>query len=184
MRWDVEKLVTAYPGHFDSVVSAYATGDNMNFLSLMGLASRTYFAWWAPFTVWMLVHGRFQSPERTGRDTIYLRLMLTDSVAGAGCGVRTPPSGTKVGSAPSDALDDASSIKATLKYMVVHALACHLSFVSSALCMKHLYVHVFFALSGLVFSLYLGSAWYDAKMTRTVTKKARRHIEAATAKKD
>ena len=50
--------------------------------------------------------------------------------------------------------------------------------------MKHLYVHVFSALSGLVFSLYLGSAWYDTKMTRTVTKKVRMHIELSTAKKD
>lgn len=47
-----------------------------------------------------------------------------------------------------------------------------------------LYVHVFFALSGLVFCLYLGSAWYDTKMTRTVTKKVRMHIELSTAKKD
>ena len=113
-------------------------------------------SWWIPFTLWMLAHGRFQSPERTGRDTIYLRLMLTDSVAGANCGVRTPPRGTKLGATPAAALDDAASVAATMKYMVFHALACHLSFVSSALCMTYIYVHLFFALAGLVFSLYLG----------------------------
>ena len=122
--------------------------------ALMALASATYFAWWVPFTLWMLVHGRFQSPERTGRDTIYLRLMLTDAVAGANCGVRTPPRGTKLGATPAEALDDAASVAATMKYMVFHALACHLSFVSSALCMTYIYVHVFFALAGLVFSLF------------------------------
>ena len=40
------------------------------------------------------------------------------------------------------------------------------------------------ALAGLVFSLYLGSAWYDRMLTSHVTKKVRKHIAASTAKKD
>ena len=40
------------------------------------------------------------------------------------------------------------------------------------------------ALAGLVFSLYLGSAWYDRMLTSHVTKKVRTHIAASTAKKD
>ena len=91
---------------------------------------------------------------------------------------------TKLGATPAEALDDAASIAATMKYMVFHALACHLSFVSSALCMTYIYVHLFFALAGLVFSLYLGSAWYDRMLTSHVTKKVRKHIAASTAKKD
>ena len=79
-------------------------------------------------------------------------------------------------------LDDAASVAATMKYMVFHALACHLSFVSSALCMTYIYVHLFFALAGLVFSLYLGSAWYDRMLTSHVTKKVRKHIAASTKK--
>ena len=63
-----------------------------------------------------------------------------------------------------------------------YALACHLSFVSSALCMTYIYVHLFFALAGLVFSLYLGSAWYDRMLTSHVTKKVRKHIAASTKK--
>ena len=109
---------------------------------------------------------------------------MTDSVAGANCGVRTPPRGTKLGATPAEALDDAASVAATMKYMVFHALACHLSFVSSALCMTYIYVHLCFALAGLVFSLYLGSAWYDRMLTSHVTKKVRKHIAASTAKKD
>jgi len=65
------------------------------------------------------------------------------------------------------------------------ALACHLSFVSSALCMTYIYVHLFFALAGLGFSLYLGSAWYDRMLTSHITHKVRKHIAASTtAKKD
>ena len=94
----------------------------------------------------------------------------------------TPPRGTKLGATPATALDDAASVAATMKYMVFHALACHLSFVSSALCMTYIYVHVFFALAGLVFSLYLGSAWYDRMLTSHVTKKVRKHIAASTKK--
>ena len=45
-------------------------------------------------------------------------------------------------------------------------------------------LHLFFALAGLVFSLYLGSAWYDRMLTSHVTKKVRKHIAASTAKKD
>ena len=86
------------------------------------------------------------------------------------------------GSTPAEALDDAASVAATMKYMVFHALACHLSFVSSALCMTYIYVHLFFALAGLVFSLYLGSAWYDRMLTSHVTKKVRKHIAASTKK--
>ena len=59
-----------------------------------------------------------------------------------------------------------------------------MSFVSSALCKTYIYVHLFFALAGLVFSLYLGSAWYDRMLTSHVTKKVRKHIAASTAKKD
>ena len=87
-----------------------------------------------------------------------------------------------IGATPADALDDAASVSATMKYMVFHALACHLSFVSSALCMTYIYVHLFFALAGLVFSLYLGSAWYDRMLTSHVTKKVRKHIAASTKK--
>ena len=94
----------------------------------------------------------------------------------------TPPRGTKLGATPTEALDDAASVAATMKYMVFHALACHLSFVSSALCMTYIYVHLFFALAGLVFSLYLGSAWYDRMLTSHVTKKVRKHIAASTKK--
>ena len=43
---------------------------------------------------------------------------------------------------------------------------------------------LFFALAGLVFSLYLGSAWYDRMLTSHVTKKVRKHIAASTAKND
>ena len=182
LRWAPDRLAAAYPGHFDALVAAELHGEGMGFGALMALASATYFAWWVPFTLWMLAHGRFQSPERTGRDTIYLRLMLTDAVAGANCGVRTPPPGTKLGATPATALDDAASVAATMKYMVFHALACHLSFVSSALCMTYIYIHVFFALAGLVFSLYLGSAWYDRMLTSHVTKKVRKHIAASTKK--
>ena len=87
-----------------------------------------------------------------------------------------------LGATPAEALDDAASVAATMKYMVFHALACHLSFVSSALCMTYIYVHLFFALAGLVFSLYLGSAWYDRMLTSHVTKKVRKHIAASTKK--
>ena len=38
------------------------------------------------------------------------------------------------------------------------------------------------ALAGLVFSLYLGSAWYDRMLTSHVTKKVRKHIAASTKK--
>ena len=41
---------------------------------------------------------------------------------------------------------------------------------------------LFFALAGLVFSLYLGSAWYDRMLTSHVTKKVRKHIAASTKK--
>ena len=58
---------------FDALVAAELHGEGLGFGALMALASATYFAWWVPFTLWMLAHGRFQSPERTGRDTIYLR---------------------------------------------------------------------------------------------------------------
>ena len=60
--------------------------------------------------------------------------------------------------------------------------SCHLSFVSSALCMTYIYVHLFFALAGLVFSLYLGSAWYDRMLTSHITHKVRKHIAASTKK--
>ena len=46
------------------------------------------------------------------------------------------------------------------------------------------HTNVFFALAGLVFSLYLGSAWYDRMLTSHVTKKVRKHIAASTAKND
>ena len=61
---------------FDALVAAELHGEGMGFGALMALASATYFAWWVPFTLWMLAHGRFQSPERTGRDTIYLLSLI------------------------------------------------------------------------------------------------------------
>ena len=106
----------------------------------------------------MLVNGRFQSPERTGRDTIYLRLMMNDAVAAATCGVRAPPRGTAIGTTPPHSLDDAAAAAAVLKYLVIHAMACHLSFVSSALCMISIEIHLGFALAGLLFSLYFRRA--------------------------
>mmetsp|Transcript_12977 Transcript_12977/g.40013 ORF Transcript_12977/g.40013 Transcript_12977/m.40013 type:complete len:387 (+) Transcript_12977:485-1645(+) len=177
MRWASEAVVATYPGHFDSLFEVDVGG----FLRLVVLASKTYFVWWVPFTVWMLVNGRFQSPERTGRDTIYLRLMMNDAVAAATCGVRAPPRGTAIGTTPPHSLDDAAAAAAVLKYLVIHAMACHLSFVSSALCMISIEIHLGFALAGLLFSLYLGSVWYDKMLTRNVTTKVRRHIDASAA---
>ena len=78
----------------------------------------------------------------------------------------------------------AFSFMAVLVEVLEERYLCHLSFVSSALCMTYIYVHLFFALAGLVFSLYLGSAWYDRMLTSHVTKKVRKHIAASTAKKD
>ena len=180
VRWDGgQRVMAAYPGHFESLVGFRGDKEAPTVPELVLLASRAYLVWWAGFTAWMLLHGRLQSPQKTGNDTVYLSLVRTMKPVRKLCGVRSPPPpSSPPSSAEEDFLRDARSPFAVIKYMIFHAVIVHLSFIASALCYNNVGLHTAFAVLCTAYSIYLAASWYDYALTRKFSSKLRKKIRS------
>ena len=172
VRWDKgRRVIQAFPGHFESL--AGFSGHEATLLELVTLGSKFYFVWWGTFTLWMLVHGRLQSPQKTGRDTVYLSLVRGKAIVRKLCGVREPSA------AHYDAfLTDAATPVAVIKYMICHAIIVNLSLLSSAFSYLHIGLHAAFAVVCTAYSIYLGAAWYDFSLTKKYSRNMRKRIRS------
>ena len=79
-RTHPDQVISAYPGLFDALTGIKDNNIDAGFFHLMQLGSLSYFVWWTIFTLWMILHGRFQSIEGTGADTVYMDLVQQNKV--------------------------------------------------------------------------------------------------------
>lgn len=169
VRWNPELVMASYPGHFDSLTGFDDPTAGANFLELVQLAMSAYLVWWVPFTLWMLVHGRHQSPKKTGWDTVYLNLVVTNGAVRKVLGIGS-------NSGEDALLASASGIAPVVKYMIVHALLSLLSLTASAFCYKNMLLHLAFCVILVCAALYNASKRYEWMLTERYSRAIRKHI--------
>ena len=172
-------VMATYPGHFDSLTGFHDPPAGASVLHLWKLGAVAYFAWWLPFTLWMLVHGRFQSPKITNADTVYFNLVNTNGAVRKVLGIPKRPLD---GQGSKDWHTKVAAISPVMKYMVLHAVLTMLSFLWSSLCYKWLNMHIGFALLLISTALFNTSSWYHWNLTRRYSRavqKAIKRVESA-----
>lgn len=170
VRWNPALVMEKYPGLFDSLTGFHdSPAGESDLLELIKLGVVTYLAWWIPFTLWMLVHGRHQSNLKTGWTTVYLNLVMREATVRKVVGVR--------GGDEDAIVSSASGIAPTLKYMAVHGAASTTSLVFSALCYKYMRLHLIYCIVLVCVSLYNASKRYEWMLTERYGQAIRKHIE-------
>lgn len=162
-------VMASYPGHFDSFTGFNDTAHGAGILELVKLGAMAYFVWWVPFTIWMLVDGRHQSPKKTGWDTVYFGLVMSNGAVRSTLGIRW---------GDEDAIfASASQVGPVLKYMVIHATLVMVSLVWSALCYKYMNLHYAFCILLVCVAMYNASKRYEWMLTDRYSRAIRKHIE-------
>jgi hypothetical protein len=175
VRWHPEQVMAAYPGHFDSLTGFHDPPSGASLFNLWKLGLLAYAVWWGPFTLWMLVHGRFQSPGRTNADTVYFNLVATNGVVRKLLGVPNKSNGE-------DAFyNKAASLGAVCKYMALHATLVQGSFFFSALCYKYMELHAAWAFMLVCVALYNASSRYHWNMTQRYSRAMAKAVAKAEA---
>ena len=150
LQWHWDAVEAQWPGLFGE-----DHADEVTFTDLFTPAAAGYIIWWIPFTLWMLVSGRFHSLTTTGWDTVYM-----STLKGNG-GVR------KVVGLDANEVDTrASEIFPVLVYMVVHAALCFACIALSYPMYHSRVLHTLFCVSLLCVSAWNGAVRYDKMMTR------------------
>eukprot|EP00588_Corethron_pennatum_P002834 CAMPEP_0194290028 /NCGR_PEP_ID=MMETSP0169-20130528/40429_1 /TAXON_ID=218684 /ORGANISM="Corethron pennatum, Strain L29A3" /LENGTH=379 /DNA_ID=CAMNT_0039037505 /DNA_START=20 /DNA_END=1159 /DNA_ORIENTATION=+ len=165
VKWDPDLLMSTYPGIFDNMTGF----TNAKILNLVGLGLLAYSTWWVPFTAWMLLHGRFQSPKRTGKDTVYLNTILTNKI------LREDILGLH-NLEEDDLLDRVQHIYYVIMYMVGHSIIGVGTLSFSAFCFKYKYLHLVFCILLVGIVLYNASVRYEWMMTRRYGKIVQKQI--------
>lgn len=143
LRWNIRDVVAAWPGHFES----FLIESQPTTIELVSPALKFYFTWWVTFTTWMAVHGRFQSPETTGYDTVYLNLLRgAPSVMKNILGIRSD--------------SDFDKLFPLLKYMLIHACTVIVAFFVAVLPFRSFYAHVCWVLILISSSIWHASERY------------------------
>jgi|EP00505_MAST-04D_sp_SCG-Rhode-Island_P000953 hypothetical protein len=202
VRWSPMRVMAKYPGHFDSLVGFHDPESGAALLDLVKLGASTYFgkyacfnirtllfltfsfffamiaAWWIVFTLWMVFHGRFQSPQKTGKDTVYLNLVIKNG----------KPTG--IGSAlgivindKEDALVSASRMGPVIKYMLAHAVAVQCTLIFSAFCYQNMKLHLAFCVLISCVALFNASKRYEWMLTDRYTVAMKKMIESKVSSK-
>jgi len=164
IRWNRQAVFETYPGHFDG----FAILDGVSTWSLFLIGVRFYVVWWAGFTLWMVVWGRFQSPEKTGRDTVYLDLLRSTPAMRSLCGIRKD-----------HVIDDAAKVAPVLKYMTFHAVSIVASFAFGAFCLTFPpeVVHAPFCVFILGVAVFNGGKRYEYYLTQKEIKALKKLIK-------
>mmetsp|Transcript_24786 Transcript_24786/g.49313 ORF Transcript_24786/g.49313 Transcript_24786/m.49313 type:complete len:377 (+) Transcript_24786:47-1177(+) len=171
-KWDPDLLMSTYPGIFDNMTGFSNPEANSKILNLVGLGLLAYSIWWVPFTAWMLLHGRFQSPKRTGKDTVYLSTILTNKFLRENLlGLRNLEE--------DDLLDRVQHISCVILYMFGHSVIGVVTLLFSAFCFKYRYLHLAFCILLVGIVLYNASVRYEWMMTRRYGKIVQKHIPKA-----
>lgn len=168
VRWNPTKVMSRYPGHFDSLTGFHDPDAGADTLALMQLGLGAYLCWWVPFTTWMMAHGRHQSPQRTGWDTVYLNLVMTNGAVRRALGIRAKEK--------SGILDAASRPGPVLKYMLLHLGLCTAALWFSCLCYQHMWLHVVFCCVIAAVALFNASNRYHWMLTQRYSRALRKHI--------
>jgi len=159
-------VMAAYPGHFDSF---FDPAHGIGILELVKLGAMAYFVWWVPFTTWMLVHGRHHSPKKTGWDTVYFGLVMSNGAVRSTLGIGK---GDELAIFAS-----ASQVAPVLKYMVIHAALSTLSLVWSACCYRYMNLHYAFCILLVCVAMYNASKRYEWMLTDRYSRAIRKHLE-------
>jgi len=168
-RTHPDQVLEAYPGLFDGLTGIKDNNIDADFFHLMKLASSSYFVWWIPFTIWMLVHGRHQSIEKTSRDTVYMDLIQSNRVVRKVLGIK--------GASYSEIAKNGSEFSPCMKYMCAHATLVNITFCFATLCYKSIRLHFIFCLLCLGCTLYNASMHYAYLMTQNLPKKLAKEIQ-------
>ena len=167
VRWDHgERVMATYPGHFDGLAGFHDKETPLSYVQLVSLGMTAYMVWWIPFTIWMLVHGRFQSHERTNKTTVYLNLVKTNGAVRNVIGVH----GTN-----GRLLDQASEVGPVIKYMLAHCVLCCLSFCFSALAYQYILLHACFCVVLVIVALLNASKRYKWMLTQRYVRAMEKH---------
>ena len=171
-----DRVMATYPGHFDSLTGFHDPPSGASLLHLWKLGAMAYFTWWLPFTLWMLVHGRFQSPTMTNADTVYFNLVDKNNLVRKMLGI---PKKQSAGVGTKDWHAKVASISPVIKYMILHAVLTLLSFLWSAMCYKWMNMHIAFAFGLIASALYNTSSWYHWNLTKRYSRAVQKAIERA-----
>ena len=172
IRWNPSLVIARYPGFFESL-SGFQNINPPSFMSLVQLGMSCYAFWWFPFTLWMMLSGRFHSPKETGKTTVYLNLVLTNRHCRLVVGIPDIPT-AKDGSSKENSkmmkeeeiIQHAKEGSAVLRYMFVHCFLVFLSMCFSALCYQHQKLHLCFCVVIIIVSLLNASQRYKWMLTK------------------
>jgi hypothetical protein len=168
IRWNPSRVISRYPGFFDSLSGFQEHESPPDFLSLLKLGMSCYYLWWFPFTLWMLFSGRFHSPKETGKTTVYLDLVIKDPNCQAVVGVR----GKTV-----EALEtEAKQISAVLRYMFMHSFLVLLSMCFSSLCYQYQTLHLCFCVALILVAVINASKRYKWMLTQRYVRAMENYI--------
>ena len=156
-RTHPEQVLLTYPGLFDALTGIKDSSVDAGFFHLMQLGCLSYFVWWIPYTIWMVLHGRFQNIEGTGANTVYVDAVQKNKIVRVILGI---DGSTYLGIAES-----ASKLGPVLKYMFIHAIFCNMTFMWGILCYKYVQLHFVFCIICLSSALYNASMHYAYLMT-------------------
>ena len=168
-RTHPDQVISAYPGLFDALTGIKDNNIDAGFFHLMQLGSLSYFVWWTIFTLWMILHGRFQSIEGTGADTVYMDLVQQNKVVRGFLNVK--------GKTYMEIANNASKIRPCLTYMCAHAVVVNITFMFATLCYQHIKLHFIFCIVCLSCALYNASMYYAYLMTQNIPKKLAKEIQ-------
>ena len=168
VRWNPAKVMERYPGHFDGLTGFHDPDAGADTLSLMKLGLGAYLCWWVPFTLWMVLHGRHQSPQRTGWATVYLNLVQTNSAVRGVLGIRAEDDAS--------VLDAAAGLGPVLKYMGLHGVLCTAALWFSSLCYQHMWLHATFCSVIAAVALFNAANRYHWMLTQRYSHALQKHI--------
>jgi len=177
LRWHPLEVTAAWPGCFTQYHDP--SDDPAGYWDVAHMACCGYFCWWVPFTLWMLLHGRFQgfNGNHEGNDTVYHNLLRGMPPLCGLLGV-CPPSKSEA-----KYKADAATVAPVLKYMLIHMIGVGLAILIGTMCYFYFWFHT--ALVGVCFSVpaYNGSVAYVRLITRYPIKAVEDLAKETEAKK-
>lgn len=160
LRWHKEDVDKQWPNCFVQYHVMPTDPGAFGFWEVCHLSMGAYACWWVPFTLWMLVHGRFQGKNDNdhGQDTVY-HLMIrgaTGKMLGICSSSKDHAQHRKQG----------SQVLPVLKYMAAHAVCCNVAILSGTLCYFSFWYHTVFGCLCMLRAAWGGSVFYYKIMTK------------------
>lgn len=150
-RWYGQAVEAHYPGLLGGATSLLVPVDLWSDLALPAICY--YFAWWVPYTTWLLTDG-VTRPER-GYDTVFANFRpLVEGQLG---------------------IKDVRL--AALTYMCLHAVATNLAWIISVGCYASFYFHTFIVCSMLFLAIKSGASMYEYLILDSYDEALRKELE-------